>query len=96
MQESSATILGSCFQCLNHTIIAIMYQRCSISQIHQSSCLKLTSPMPSREASAGSFEVSLIGDVQSLEDINQEQEQVSKIVRSRIMIEWIQGGGTAC
>ena len=44
--------------------------------------VKATSPMPSREASVDCFEASLIGDLQSLEDINQEQEQVSKIVRS--------------
>ena len=43
---------------------------------------KAASPMPSRGASVDRFEVSLIGDMQSLEDINQEQEQVSKIVRS--------------
>ena len=30
------------------------------------------------------FEASLIGDMQSLEDINQEQEQVSEIVRSQL------------
>ena len=43
---------------------------------------KAASSMPSRESSVDRFEASLIGDVQSLEDINQEQEQVSKIVRS--------------
>ena len=35
----------SCFQYLNHTIIAIMYQRCSVSLMHYSSCLKLGSAM---------------------------------------------------
>ena len=43
---------------------------------------KAASPMPSREASADRSKASLIGDVQSLEHVNQEQEQVSKIVRS--------------
>ena len=43
---------------------------------------KAASPMPSREASVDHSEASLIGDVQSLEHIDQEQEQVSKIVRS--------------
>ena len=38
--------------------------------------------MPSREALVDCSEVSLIGEVQSLEDINQEQEQVSEIVTS--------------
>ena len=33
----------SCLQCQNHTIIAIMYQRCSASLMHWSSCLKLGS-----------------------------------------------------
>ena len=35
-----------------------------------------------REASVDCSEVSLMGNIQSLEHINQEQEQVSKIVRS--------------
>ena len=43
---------------------------------------KAASPMPSREASVDHFEASLIGNMQSLEDVNQEQEQVSKIIRS--------------
>ena len=43
---------------------------------------KATSPMPSREASVECSEVSLIGDTQSLEHIDQEQEQVSEIVKS--------------
>ena len=43
---------------------------------------KAALPMSSREASVDHFEASLIGDVQSLEDINQEQEQVSEIVMS--------------
>ena len=43
---------------------------------------KATSSMPSREASLDCFEASLIGNMQSLEDVNQEQEQVSEIVRS--------------
>ena len=43
---------------------------------------KAALPMLSREASVDCFEASLIGDVQSLEDVNQEQEQVSEIVRS--------------
>ena len=43
---------------------------------------KATLPMPSREALVDHFEASLIGDVQSLEDINQEQEQVSEIIVS--------------
>ena len=43
---------------------------------------KAASPMPSREALVDCSEVSLIGDVQSLEHIDQEQEQVSEIVRS--------------
>ena len=38
--------------------------------------------MLSREASVDHFEAYLIGDMQSLEDINQEQEQVSEIVMS--------------
>ena len=40
---------------------------------------KATSPMPSREALVDCSEASLIGDVQSLEHIDQEQEQVSEI-----------------
>ena len=43
---------------------------------------KATSPMPSREASVDCLKASLIGDVQSLEHTDQEQEQVSEIVRS--------------
>ena len=43
---------------------------------------KAASPMPSREALVDRSEVSLIGDMQSLEHIDQEQKQVSKIVRS--------------
>ena len=43
---------------------------------------KAASPMPSREASVDCSEASLIGVVQSLEHVNQEQEQVSEIVRS--------------
>ena len=39
-------------------------------------------PMPSKEALVDCFEASLIGDVQSLEDVNREQEQVSEIVMS--------------
>ena len=38
--------------------------------------------MPSREASVDHSKASLIGDVQSVEHIDQEQEQVSEIVRS--------------
>ena len=41
---------------------------------------KAASPMPSREASVDCSEVSLIGDVQGLEHVDQEQEQVSKVV----------------
>ena len=53
--------------------------------------------MPSRKALLDHSEMSLIGDVQSLEHITQEQEQVSEIeVCSRIMIEWIQEEDTAC
>ena len=43
---------------------------------------KAASPMPSREASVDHSEASLIGDMYSVEHINQEQEQVSEIVRS--------------
>ena len=43
---------------------------------------KAASPMPSREALVDCSKVSLIGDVQGLELIDQEQEQVSEIVRS--------------
>ena len=43
---------------------------------------KAASPMPSREASVDHSEASLIGDIQSLEHIDQEQEQVSEIVKS--------------
>ena len=38
--------------------------------------------MPSREASVGCSKVSLIGDIQDPEHIDQGQEQVSEIVRS--------------
>ena len=47
-------------------------------QIAMSSRAKATLPMPSREVLVDRFEVSLIGDVQGLEDINQEQEQVRR------------------
>ena len=43
---------------------------------------KATSPMPSREASVDYSKASLIGNVQGLKHIDQEQEQVSEIVRS--------------
>ena len=43
---------------------------------------KAASPMPSREASVDHSKVSLIRDVQGLEHTDQEQEQVSEIVRS--------------
>ena len=43
---------------------------------------KAASPMPSREALVDHSKASLIGDVQSLEHVNQEPEQVSEIVRS--------------
>ena len=43
---------------------------------------KAASPMPGREASVDHSEASLDGDVQSLEHVDQEQEQVSEIVRS--------------
>ena len=43
---------------------------------------KATSLMPGREASMDHFEASLIGDMQSLEHVDQEQEQVSEIDRS--------------
>ena len=43
---------------------------------------KAASSMPGREASGDHSKVSLIGDVQSLQHIDQEQEQVSEIVRS--------------
>ena len=45
---------------------------------------KAASPMLSREASVDCSEASLIGDVQSLEHIDQEQEQVSEIARSSL------------
>ena len=38
--------------------------------------------MSSREALVDRFEASFIGDVQSLKDVNQEQDQVSEIVMS--------------
>ena len=38
--------------------------------------------MPGREALVDHSEASLIGDVQSLEHIDQEQKQVREIVRS--------------
>ena len=43
---------------------------------------KATLPMPSREASVDHSIASLIGDAQGLKHIDQEQEQVSEIVRS--------------
>ena len=43
---------------------------------------KTTSPMPSREALVDCSHVSPTGDLQSLEHVDQEQEQVSQIVRS--------------
>ena len=43
---------------------------------------KVTLPIPSREALVDCSEASLIGDVQSLGHVNQEQEHVSEIVRS--------------
>ena len=43
---------------------------------------KAASPMPCREALVEHSEASLIGDIQSFEHIDQEQEQVSEIVRS--------------
>ena len=50
---------------------------------------KAASPMPSREASVDRSEASHIVDVQGLEQVDQEQEQVSEIeVCFRIMIEW--------
>ena len=58
---------------------------------------KAASPMPGREALVDRSEVSLIGDMQSLEHVDQEQEQVSETeVCSRIMIEWILEEDTAC
>ena len=45
---------------------------------------KAASPMPSREALLGHSEASLIGDVQGVEHIDQDQEQVSEIVRSSL------------
>ena len=59
---------------------------------------KATSPMPSREASVNRSKASLIGDIQSLEHIDQEQEQVSKIVRNPLQNhdKWIQEGDIAC
>ena len=43
---------------------------------------RTTSPMPSREASVDHSKVSLIGDIQDPEHIDQGQEEVSKIVRN--------------
>ena len=43
---------------------------------------RTTSPVPSREASVDCSEVSLIGDVQDPEHIDQGQEQVSEMVRN--------------
>ena len=43
---------------------------------------KTTSPMPSREALVDCFKVSLIGDIQDPEQVDQGQEQVSEIVRN--------------
>ena len=43
---------------------------------------RTTSPMPSREASVDCSEVSLIGDIQDPEHVDQGQEQVSEIVRN--------------
>ena len=49
---------------------------------------KATSPIPSREASVDHSRVCLIGDVQSLEHVDQEHEQVSQLgVHSRTMTE---------
>ena len=43
---------------------------------------RATSPMPSREALVDCSEVSLIGDIQDPEHVDQGQEQVSEIVRN--------------
>ena len=43
---------------------------------------RTTSPMPSREALVDCSEVSLMGDIQDPEHVDQGQEQVSKIVRN--------------
>ena len=43
---------------------------------------KATSPMPSMEALVDHSKASLIGNIHSLEHVDQEQEQVSKIDRS--------------
>ena len=43
---------------------------------------KATLPMPSREALENHSKASLIGDIQGFEHVDQEQEQVSNIVRS--------------
>ena len=43
---------------------------------------RTASPTPSREASVDCSKVSLIGDIQDPEHVNQEQEQVSEIVRN--------------
>ena len=43
---------------------------------------RTTSPMPSREASVDHSKVSLIGDIQDPEHVDQGQEQVSEIVRN--------------
>ena len=49
---------------------------------HQELEARTASPMPSREASVDHSKVSLIGDVQDPEHIDQGQEQVSGIVRN--------------
>ena len=49
---------------------------------HQELKARTASPVPSREASLDCTEVSLIGDVQDPEHIDQRQEQVSKMVRN--------------
>ena len=43
---------------------------------------KAASPIPSRKASVDCSKAHLIGNIQSLEHIDQEQEQVNKIIRS--------------
>ena len=43
---------------------------------------KATSPMPSREALVDCSEVSLIGDIQDPEHIDQGEEKVSEVVRN--------------
>ena len=49
---------------------------------HQELEARTASPVPSREASVDHTGVSLIGDVQDLEHIDQGQEQVSEMVRN--------------